>query len=327
MHRTHPAHVVISGASSGIGQATAEAFAERGARLVLAARGEEALQHVAERCRAHGAEVLVVPTDVKQAEQVQALATSARSFLGRIDLWFGNVGVGAVGSFHEVPIEASTAVVQANLIGRMHDAHAAIPIFVEQGHGVFVNMISLGGFAATPYAAAYSASKFGQRGFSEALRAELIDHPKVHVCDVYPYFVDTPGLSHGANYVGRRVTGPPMMLDTRTVAQAVVRLLDRPRNTVVIGPAVQAMRVGHALAPNLFARAMSRFFQRYFAQAPRVGRSSGNVFGPPAIAGGIDGGFRRRPAVRAHAGRNTLVIGAAVAALATVAVLAAKRAR
>ena len=180
-------------------------------------------------------------------------------------------------------------------------------------------------FAAT--AAAYSASKFGQRGFSEALRAELIDHPKVHVCDVYPYFVDTPGLSHGANYVGRRVTGPPMMLDTRTVAQAVVRLLDRPRNTVVIGPAVQAMRVGHALAPNLFARAMSRFFQRYFAQAPRVGRSSGNVFGPPAIAGGIDGGFRRRPAVRARAGRNTLAIGAAVAALATVAVLAAKRAR
>ncbi|MCF8815560.1 SDR family NAD(P)-dependent oxidoreductase, partial [Xanthomonas campestris pv. campestris] len=78
MHRTHPAHVVISGASSGIGQATAEAFAERGARLVLAARGEEALQHVAERCRARGAEVLVVPTDVKQAEQVQALATSAR---------------------------------------------------------------------------------------------------------------------------------------------------------------------------------------------------------------------------------------------------------
>ncbi|MBB4592842.1 short-subunit dehydrogenase [Xanthomonas arboricola] len=181
MHRTSLAHVVISGASSGIGQATAEAFAERGARLVLAARGEDALQAVAERCRARGATVLVVPTDVKHADQVKALATAAQSFLGRVDLWFGNAGVGAVGKFHEVPIDASAAVIHANLLGRMHDAHAVIPIFIAQGHGVFVNMISSGGFAPTPYAAAYSASKFGQRGFSEALRAELADYPRIHV--------------------------------------------------------------------------------------------------------------------------------------------------
>lgn len=139
----------------------------------------------------------MVPTDVKHAEQVEALATSAQSFLGRIDLWFGNVGVGAVGKFHEVPMEASAAVIHANLLGRMHDAHAVIPIFVDQGHGIFVNMISSGGFASTPFAAAYGASKFGQRGFSEALRAELSDYPHIHVCDVYPYFVDTPGLRHG----------------------------------------------------------------------------------------------------------------------------------
>lgn len=181
MHRTPAAHVVISGASSGIGQATAEAFAEQGARLLLAARNEDALNAIAKRCRAHGAEVLVVRTDVKHVEQVQALAASARSFLGRVDLWFGNVGVGAVGKFHEVPIEASAAVIHANLLGRMHDAHAAIPMFIEQGHGVFVNMISSGGFASTPFAAAYSASKFGQRGFYEALRAELSEYPQ-HPC-------------------------------------------------------------------------------------------------------------------------------------------------
>ncbi|NYI18962.1 short-subunit dehydrogenase [Xanthomonas arboricola] len=325
MHRTFPAHVVISGASSGIGQATAEAFAERGARLVLAARGEDALQAVAERCRARGATVLVVPTDVKHADQVKALATAAQSFLGRVDLWFGNVGVGAVGKFHEVPIDASAAVIHANLLGRMHDAHAAIPIFIAQGHGVFVNMISSGGFAPTPYAAAYSASKFGQRGFSEALRAELADYPRIHVCDVYPYFVDTPGLTHGANYVGRRLGGPPLMLDTRTVAAAVLRLLDRPRATVVLGAPVHAMRAAHALAPNLLARLTHRVFTRYFAQAPRVLQSSGNVLGPPAIAGGIDGGYRRRAAAHPRSPRNTLVIGAAAAGLAALAVLALRR--
>ncbi|MFA4226368.1 SDR family oxidoreductase [Xanthomonas perforans] len=325
MHRTPPAHVVISGASSGIGQATAEAFAEQGARLVLAARGEEALNAVAERCRARGAEVLVAPTDVKQAEQVKALATSAQSFLGRIDLWFGNVGVGTVGKFHEVPMEASAAVIHANLLGRMHDAHAAIPIFVEQGHGIFVNMISSGGFASTPFAAAYGASKFGQRGFSEALRAELSDYPHIHVCDVYPYFVDTPGLTHGANYVGRRISGPPLMLDTRTVAAAVVRLLDRPRNTVVLGTAVHAMRLGHALAPQTLARAMYRIFKQYLAQAPQVARSSGNVFAAPGIAGGIDGGYRRRPALRARSARDKMLIGAAAAAVTGLAVLALRR--
>ncbi|SMR00058.1 short chain dehydrogenase [Xanthomonas fragariae] len=142
---------------------------------------------------------------------------------------------------------------------------------------------------------------------------------------MYPYFVDTPGLTHGANYVGRRVTGPPLILDLRTVAAAVVRLLDRPRNTVVLGAATYAMRVGHALAPHALARAMNRLFQRYFAQSPRVARSSGNVFGPPIIAGGIDGGYRRRAAARPRSTSNKVMIGAAASTAATLAALALRR--
>lgn len=320
----HP-HVVITGASSGIGQATAEALAAQGAKLVLAARGVEALEQVAQICRRHGAKVLVVPTDVKDADAVRALAEQAQAFLGHVDLWFSNVGVGAVGKFQDVPIEASDAVVQANLLGHMHDAHAAVQIFLAQERGILVNMISMGGFAATPYAAAYSASKYGQRGFSEALRAELAEHPHIHVCDVYPYFVDSPGLAHGANYTGRRIDGPPPMLDPRRVARAVVRLLRRPRNTVVIGPAVGAMRVVHALAPNAFAAGMGRFFGRYLARAPRAAVAPGNVFQPPLSPGGVDGGLRRR-AQRTELATQVAAVGA-VAALATVAVIAWRRSR
>ncbi|KAK0330567.1 hypothetical protein LTR94_032328, partial [Friedmanniomyces endolithicus] len=168
---------VITGASSGIGQATAEAFAVAGWKLVLAARSREDLETVAAHCRDVGAQVLVVPTDVGDAEAVRTLASTAREFADHIDLWFSNVGVGAVGKFLDVPMATHDQIVRSNLIGHMNDAHAALPIFIEQGHGVFVNMISLGGFAAAPFASAYSASKFGLKGFSEALRAELADYP------------------------------------------------------------------------------------------------------------------------------------------------------
>jgi short-subunit dehydrogenase len=141
--------VVITGASSGIGQATAEAFAREGANLVIAARNAGALQSVAKTCRELGADVLVVPTDVTDANQVKALAEAALR-LGTIDVWVSNVGVGAVGKFHETPIEFHEQVIRANLIGHMNDAHAVLPIFLRQDRGIFINMISLGGLCSRP---------------------------------------------------------------------------------------------------------------------------------------------------------------------------------
>src|SRR3546814_4905362 len=116
--------------------------------------------------------------------------------------------------------------------------------FNAQGQGVFVNMISLGGFAAAPFAAAYSASKFGLKGFSEALRAELLDHPEIHICDVYPSFVDTPALRHAGNYTGKALSAPSPLLDARTVAGAVVRLADHPKRSVILGSPSWAARLG-----------------------------------------------------------------------------------
>ncbi len=142
--------------------------------MVPAARNAAALQPVARHCRALGVDVLVVPTDVTDASKVAELASAAAAF-GRIDVSVSNAGVGAVGKFQETPIEAHQQIISTNLVGQINEAHAAVPIFLKQGHRIFVNMISLGGFAAAPYASAYSASKFGLKGFSEALRAELSD--------------------------------------------------------------------------------------------------------------------------------------------------------
>ncbi|MGR3198057.1 MAG: SDR family NAD(P)-dependent oxidoreductase, partial [Paracoccus sp. (in: a-proteobacteria)] len=153
-HEPGPRVVVITGASSGIGEATAMAFARERAILVLAARDLEATEAVARRCRARGAAALAVQADIGDIAHVRALADAACDFGGGIDVWVSNPGVGAVGRYDKVPMEAHERVIRTNLIGHMNEAHAALPIFRKQGQGVFVNVISLGGFASTPFAAA-----------------------------------------------------------------------------------------------------------------------------------------------------------------------------
>jgi len=188
--------VVLTGASSGIGRAAAQAFARQGARLVLAARDVEALTETADECRALGGEVLVVATDVTHSDEVEALASAAAEFgQGRIDVWINNAGIGAVGAFDETPLDAHEQVVQTDLLGYLRGAHVVLPYFKQQKSGVLINTLSVGSWVAQPFAAAYSASKFGLRGLSQALRGELGAWPGIHICDVYPGIVDSPRLS------------------------------------------------------------------------------------------------------------------------------------
>lgn len=314
---THsPIRVVITGASSGIGAATALAFARQGASLILAARGRAGLDDVAARCRATGAEVQVRVVDVTDAPAVAAFAAEARDLFGGIDLWFSCVGVGVLGRYEDVPIADHARVVDVNLIGHMNDAHAVLPIFLAQDRGTWVNMISVGGFVATPYAAAYAASKFGLRGFSEALRGELSKRLRIHVCDVYPTFVDTPGVDHAGNYTGARLTLPPGSLAPESVAKAVVRLARRPRNTTVVGAPAIALKLAQFATPNLGPALMSGFLDHWSARAPDGDDTSGAVHDAAAGASGADGG-RRHPERRrkaAIAGGVAGIAGLAAAA-------------
>ena len=300
--------VVITGASSGIGAATAVAFAQAGARLVLAARGKAGLDDTARRCREAGGTAERRVVDVTDADAVAALAAEARDLLGGIDLWFSCVGVGVLGRYEAVPMADHRQVIEANLIGHMNDAHAVLPIFLAQDRGTWVNMISVGGFVATPYAAAYAASKFGLRGFSEALRGEVSKRPHIHVCDVYPTFVDTPGVDHAGNYTGARLSLPPGALAPETVAKTVVRLARRPRNTTAVGAPAIALKLGQFAAPNLGAAIMSGFLDVWSTRADGGDDTSGTLFDPPTDASGADGG-RRRPDQR-----RTAVIAAGATA-------------
>lgn len=283
--------IVLVGASSGIGHATALACARTGARLVLAARGVKGLERVANECERLGADVLIVPTDAADSDAVSALKHAAIERFGHFDVWINMVGVGVVGLFDKTPIDAHQRVIQTNVIGQMNGAHAALGHFRSRRRGTLINMISIGGWVPSPYAAAYSASKFALRGLTEALRAEMSGLPDVHVCAVYPTFVDTPGIRHGANHTGRSLKPPPPLLDPRAVADAIVALIDAPRATTPVGSVAWPARIAYAVAPGLVGSTSRWMIEAALQRADHVGISDGNLY-EPSVDTDVDGGYR-----------------------------------
>ena len=284
--------VVITGASSGIGRAAAHAFACKGARLVLAARDEEALFETLDECTDCGTDAVAVATDMTQSDQVHALAARAAEFgHGRIDIWINNAGVGAVGSFEQIPLEAHEQVIQTDLIGYLRGAYVALPYFKKQGSGTLINTLSLGSWVAQPYAAAYSASKFGLRGLTEALRGELTEFPDIHICDIYPAVMDTPGFRDGGNYTGHALKPPGPIYDPERVAKAMVACAISPRTNTTVGASARLAHVASYLLPGL--PALSGWLTRWgLNRSPDAEMSSGNLFEPPSGRRSVEGGWR-----------------------------------
>ena len=301
--------IVITGASSGIGRAAAIAFAENGAKLVLAARREDALETVADECRAFGVEAIAVKTDVTDAEAMKRLAGIAAEFGGKIDVWINNAGIGIVGEFTQTPVTSHQRVIETNLMGYVHGAHAALPYFKRQLYGVLININSLGGWVAQPYSVAYAASKWGLRGFSEALRGELLKYREIHICDIFPGFIDTPGFQRSANYIGRKIKPIPPVYDARRVAKAIVSLAVRPRNAVTVGTSAIIMKFLNTLFPWVFQSVFVTLMDFYFKRAKKVPVSDGSLFESDGTDTGIDGGWRSP-----HISRTIAIASAGIAA-------------
>ena len=290
----HGKVVVITGASSGIGRTAAHAFSCEGARLVLAARDEQALFDVLDECTECGTDAVAVVTDVTSSEQMVALAARAADFgNGRIDIWINNAGVGAVGSFEQTPLEAHEQVIQTDLLGYLRGAYVAWPYFKTQKNGTLINTLSLGSWVAQPYAVAYSASKFGLRGLTEALRGELNGFPDIHVCDIYPAVMDTPGFRDGGNYTGHALKPPPPLYDPRLVAKAMVACAIRPRASTTVGNAAHVSRLLHFLVPG-FTRLAGWLTRSGIGRSPAAVTSSGNLFTPPEGVRRVDGYWREQ---------------------------------
>jgi short-subunit dehydrogenase len=253
--------VVITGASSGIGRAAADRFAQEGSRLVLAARAADPLERVAQECERRGARAIAIPTDVRDADAVERLARRAVDELGRLDVWVNGAGVMAYGRFEDVPADVFRAVIDTNLMGQVHGARAALPRFREQRSGVLINMSSVWGRVSAPDVSAYVTSKFALRAFSECLRQELRDVPDVDVATMLPQAVDTPIFDRAANYAGRAARPIPPVLDPWTVADGIIACARSPKREVTYSRAGRLIELAHATTPSLWQRFLPPAFE------------------------------------------------------------------
>jgi len=275
--------VVITGASSGIGKASARQFAEKGARLVLAARRKNVLDDLVDELEEQGVEAIAVEADVSNSNDVQQIAKRAIQEFGRIDVWVNNAGVGAVGRFDEIPLAEHEQLIKTNLMGVIYGASAALKHFRKRRQGVLINVASVEGKQAFAYHASYAASKHAIVGLSSALRQELSVNKErnIYVCTVMPSAINTPFFRHAANHTGKKVVAPPPVYAPEQVADTIVKLAWSPEEEAYVGGLGRLMGAQSRVARSLSDKQAGWMQQRkQIEDAPEAEDKSGSLFEP-----------------------------------------------
>jgi short-subunit dehydrogenase len=227
--------IIITGASSGIGEATARLFASDGYRVVLAARRKEQLNDLAQDIRSKGGQALVVVTDISKNDQIQNLVSQTLDHFGQIDILMNNAGLGRLNWLEKLdPINDIEYQIKVNLIGMIQMTRAVLPCMIERKQGHIINIGSIAGLIATPTYSVYAASKYGLRGFTEAIRREVNIHG-IKVTGIYPGGVATEfGEKAGIKRKTKISTPGFLKLSAADVAKSVYRVVQKPYRAVII---------------------------------------------------------------------------------------------
>ncbi len=310
--------VVLTGASSGIGLATARHLAEHGARMVLVSRNDEVLEALAEEIRGKGGEAIAVHADVARRDDLEHVAARAVAAFGGFDTWINNAGISVYGTLDDIPLPDHRRVFDVNYWGVVHGSLIAARHLRERG-GAIINVGSVLSDKAVVLQGPYSAAKHAVKGFTDALRMELEhDGAPISVTLIKPSAVDTPFFEHARSYLDSRgIRNPPPAYDPRLVAAAMLHACEHPRRDLVVGMGghVLALLAGH------FPRATDRL-----VEATMVSHQKSNTPAPPGwrdnlYAPRADGEEHSRmpgPAPR----RTSLYLAAQIHPLATTALAA-----
>lgn len=248
--------IVVTGATSGIGLATARLAAKRGARVVVVSRSRSNLRRTIRQIRGEGGEVTPVVADVADPEQVQAVAEAALRAYGAIDTWINNAGVSIYGRLEEVALDDARRLFETNYWGVVHGSLVAAAYLREHG-GAIINIGSVLSDVGIPLQGHYSASKHAVKGFTDSLRMELEESKApISVTLIKPSSIDTPYTRHARNYMEEAPTLPPPVYSPRVVARAILRCAENPEREVTVGGGGRMMSAMGAVAPRLTDRYM-----------------------------------------------------------------------
>lgn len=259
--------IVITGATSGIGLVTARMAAEKGAKVVAAARNEDALQELVDEVKKKGHEAIYVKADVGKEEDVNRIAETAISTFGRFDTWVNNAAVSVFGHAMDVTTEDMKRVFDTNFWGPVYGTRAAVKHFTSRGGpGALINVGSLFGDRGTVIQSTYASAKFALHGWTESIRMELEkEQAPVSVTLIHPGRIDTPYNEHARSYLDKQPAHyRSMIYPPEAAAEAILFAAEHPKRDMYIGSQAKAIAMLGALFPRLTDRLMEKIM--YYSQ-------------------------------------------------------------
>jgi short-subunit dehydrogenase len=322
--------IVITGATSGIGLATARMAVERGARVVANARNGEALEQLEHRLDPHGGRVASVCGDVASRSDMERVATAARERFGGLDTWVNNAGSSVYGRLEEVSDADHRRMFETNFWGTVYGSLTACRALRQHG-GAIVNVGSTLSDRAIPLQGMYSASKHAVKAFTEALRMELEhDGAPISVTLVKPGAIDTPYTEHAKNYLASFPRNPPPMYAPEAVARTILYAAEHPVRDVFVGAGGKLLSMLGNLMPRTMDRVMERsLFEAQSSGRPRHGREglhdAGSSLSERGEYASEDGGHVARGSVYTRLSLHPVATSAAVLAIGLAATLIRQR--
>jgi NAD(P)-dependent dehydrogenase (short-subunit alcohol dehydrogenase family) len=323
--------IVIAGASSGIGLATAQEAARLGAKVVLSARNVQDLEHAVEQIRREGGDALAVAADVSVYEQVEQLAARAVATYGRIDTWINNAAVSAYARFTELPLEDFRRIVDVNFMGQVYGARAALP-HLERTGGTLICVGSTLSDRGIPLQGAYCASKHAIKGWLDSLRTELQEAgSKVRITLVKPSSINTPLFNKAKTHLGVMPQPVPPVYEPELAVEALLHAATTKERELFVGGAGKLLSSAERISPKLVdVWERRQGFNGQMTDWPKSEDAPHNLYAPVEYDGGVRGDFIAREHHRsAYQALETRMRVASIAAAAvlTAGALLTRRAR